>query len=27
LQTSECSVVTTLAFIEDPVLPDLHTCD
>jgi pimeloyl-ACP methyl ester carboxylesterase len=27
LQTSECSVVTTLAFIENPVLPDPHTCD
>jgi pimeloyl-ACP methyl ester carboxylesterase len=27
LQTSECSVVTVLAFLEQPVLPDPHTCD
>jgi pimeloyl-ACP methyl ester carboxylesterase len=27
LQTSECSVATTLSFLENPVLPDPHTCD
>jgi pimeloyl-ACP methyl ester carboxylesterase len=27
LQTSECSVVTALSFLENPVLPDPHTCD
>jgi pimeloyl-ACP methyl ester carboxylesterase len=27
LQTSECSVATALSFLENPVLPDPHTCD
>jgi pimeloyl-ACP methyl ester carboxylesterase len=27
LQTSECSVVTALSFLENLVLPDPHTCD
>src|SRR6266508_4078666 len=26
LQTSECSVATALSFLENPVLPDPHTC-
>jgi hypothetical protein len=27
LQTSECSLVTALSFLQNPVLPDEHTCD
>ena len=27
LQTSECSVANALSFLENPVLPDPHTCD
>ena len=27
LQTSECSVATTLSFLQNPVIPDPHTCD
>jgi pimeloyl-ACP methyl ester carboxylesterase len=27
LRTSECSVATALSFLENPVLPDPHTCD
>jgi pimeloyl-ACP methyl ester carboxylesterase len=27
LRTSECSLVTALSFLQNPVLPDEHACD
>jgi pimeloyl-ACP methyl ester carboxylesterase len=27
LRTSECSLITALSFLQNPVLPDEHTCD